>query len=279
MKTKLLTLQVFIFFLSATFLLAQNNSTVNKKLEAIKGEVNKIVISTAKGDVTFEGEDAKMIFKNMKSDKIKKLKWISEDDEDFDIDDENVMIFKSGKGGKHILKEFKNGENIIIMKGGDEGDFDFIENGRTIRVEVEDENGEKKVTLTTNEDGEEKVETFQGKEAVEYLENMENEHDMIINVEVDADSNEDDIWIHKLDSNDEIEKDVKIEINNGVKKITETTTENGEKSVKVYEGEEAEKYLKENNDKEKHIRIKHKMKDGKKHKKVIIKELKTTKEK
>ena len=70
-----------------------------------------------------------------------------------------------------------------------------------------------------------------------------------------------------------IEKDVKIEIKDGVKKITETTTENGEKSVKVYEGEEAEKYLKENNENEKHIRIKHKMKDGSKHKKVIIKEI------
>ena len=40
-----------------------------------------------------------------------------------------------------------------------------------------------------------------------------------------------------------------------------------------------EKYLKENNENENRIKIKHKMKDGKKHKKVIIKELKTTKEK
>ncbi|MCW8848349.1 MAG: hypothetical protein OQJ81_00110, partial [Melioribacteraceae bacterium] len=134
------------------------------------------------------------------------------------------------------------------------------------------------VTVTTNEDGEKKVDTFVGKEADEYLDNMEDEHDMLIEVNVDTDSEGDHVWIHKIGDNDGIEKDVKIEINDGVKKITETTTENGEKSVKVYEGEEAEKYLKENNEKEKQIKIKHKMKDGKKHKKVIIKELKKEEE-
>ncbi len=42
-------------------------------------------------------------------------------------------------------------------------DFDIIEDGKTVKVEVEDENGEKTVTVTTNEDGEKKVETFVGK--------------------------------------------------------------------------------------------------------------------
>lgn len=276
MRTKILTIQIFVLFLAAAFVMAQKDDSVKDKLNNIKGEVNKIVISTDKGDVTFEGEDAEKIFQRMKSDKIKKLKWISESNEDLDNGGENVLIFKSGKGGKHLIKEFKDSENVIIMKHGDDEDFDILEDGKTIKVnvEVEDENGEKKVTVTTTENGEEKVETFEGKEADEYLENMEDEHDTIIDIDVD---DEDNIWIHKIDDAENIEKNVKIEINDGVKKITETTTENGKKSVKIYEGEEAEKYLQENN--EKHIKIKHKMKDGKKHKKVIIKELKTTKEK
>ncbi len=33
-----------------------------------------------------------------------------------DIDDENVMIFKSGKGGKHILKKVKDSDNLIIYE-------------------------------------------------------------------------------------------------------------------------------------------------------------------
>ena len=195
MRTKILTIQIFILFLSATLVMAQKDNSLNDKLNNIKGEVNKIVISTDKGDVTFEGDDAKKIFKNMKANKVKKIKWISEDGEDIDVDGENVMIFKSDKGGKHIIKEFKDADNVIIMKHGDDEDFDIIEDGKTVKVEVEEENGEKKVTVTTNEDGDEKVETFEGKEADEYLDKMESEHEMIIDVDVDSD--EDNIWIHK----------------------------------------------------------------------------------
>ena len=270
MRTKILAIQIFILILSATFIMAQKDNSVNDKLNNIKGEVNKIVISTDKGDVTFEGEDAKEILKKIKSHKIKKIQWISEDGEDIDIDGENVMIFKSGKGEKHIIKEFKDADNVLIMKHGDDENFDLIENGTTIKVEVQDEDGKKIVTVTTNEDGEERVETFEGKKADEYLDKMEKEHEMIIDVDVDSDDNH--VWVKKLGDENKTEKDVKIEIKDGVKKITETTTENGEKKVKVYEGDEAEKYLKENNENDKHIMIEHKMKDGSKHKKVIIKE-------
>ncbi len=240
MRTKIITIQILVLFLTTAFISAQKNNSLNDKINNIKGSVNKIVISTDSEEIIFEGDDAKKLFTKMKNNKLKKLRWISGDK---DIDRDNVFILK------HDSDE--------------DFDLDIIEDGMTVEVnvEVEDENGEKKVTVTTNENGEEKVETYEGKEADEYLDEMEDEHEMILEIDVDSD----------FDDEDSIEKDVKIEINDGVNKITETIIKNGEKSVKVYEGDEAEQYLKEHNEKEERIIIKENMKDGKKHKRVIIK--------
>ena len=108
MRTKLLTIQILILFLSANLVMAHKDNSLNDKLNNIKGDVNKIVISTDKGDVTFEGEDAKKILEKMKSNKVKRIKWISrKGGEDIDVDGENVMMFKSDKGDKHIIKELR----------------------------------------------------------------------------------------------------------------------------------------------------------------------------
>lgn len=240
MRTKIITIQILVLFLTTSFISAQKNNSLNDKINNVKGSVNKIVISTDSEEIIFEGDDAKNLFTKMKNNKLKKLRWVSGDK---DIDRDNVFILK------HDSDE--------------DFDLDIIEDGKIVNVtvEVEDENGEKKVTVTTNEDGEEKVETYEGKEADEYLDKMESENEMIIEIDVDSD----------FDDGDSIKKDVKIEVNDGVKKITETITENGKKSVKIYEGDEAEQYLKEHNENEERIIIKDNMKDGKKHKRVIIK--------
>jgi hypothetical protein len=269
MRSKVLTIQIFILFLTSTFLMAQEDKSVKEKLKDIKDDVNKIVISTEKGDVVFEGDEAKQLFNKLKTKKKhKKVEWILDDDKD--IDDENVIIFKSGKGGEHIIKEFNDSENVIILKHGDLDDKE----SKLIKINVEDENGEKKVTVTTSEEGEEIIETYQGNEADEYLEKMEEEHEMRIDIDVDIDSDDDHVWIHDGDYKNRIEKDVRVEIQDGIKKVTVTTKEDGEKKVKVYEGDEADEYLDEVNGGDDHIKIKTIMKDGKKHKKIIIKEIK-----
>ena len=113
----------------------------------------------------------------------KKIEWISADGQDIEIDGEDVMIFKSKDGEKHVIRNVDGAENVFIMKHGDHDDIDIIDDGKMIQVNVEVEDGEKKVTVTTTEDGEEKVETFEGKEADEYLDRMKKEHDTIIDID------------------------------------------------------------------------------------------------
>lgn len=279
MRTKTLTIQIFILFLASTLLFAQSSKEMKEKLNNIEGDVNKIVVSTENGDVTFEGKEAKKLFKKMRSKTLhKNIEWISKDGHDFDSESDNVMIFKSDKGGKHIIKEFKDSDNVMIIKTNIDKDIELIDGNKKIQIEVEEENGEKTVSVTTNEDGEEKVETFKGKEADEYLEKMEDEHEMLIDIDVDFDEDKNfttnKIWIHTDDDDHNIEEKIKIEVNDGEKTVTITTTEDGEEKVKVLKGKDAEKYIKENDENGHKIIIK-KFKNGDdKVKKIIKKEIK-----
>ena len=143
-------------------------------------------------------------------------------------------------------------------------------------MEVNEDNGEKTVTVKTKENGEEKVETYKGKEAEEYLKKMEKDNEMIIDVEFDSD--EDFNWVSSDSDSNQIEKRVEVKIEDGKKKVTVTTTKNGEDKVEVFEGDEADKFLKSEKDGHKVI-LKEKMLDGKKYKKIIIKEIEEEEEK
>lgn len=270
MRTKLFTAQLAILFLFSLILVAQNKKAVSERLDNIKGEVTKIVITTDDGDVVFEGKDAEEIFKRVQKKNI--LTWISEDDDDFTFsaDCENVMVFKSKDGEEHIIKSVDGEEKILIFKGDDFDDIDILEDNKLlkIKVEVDSVDGEDtKVTVTTIEDGDEKVEVYEGEDADKYLKKMKKDEDgnFTIKLGVDVDSDGEHVWVHKNKGKLNIKKDVKVEIIDGKKKITVTTTENGEEKVEVFEGEEADKFL-ENEQ------------GHKKHKKVIIKELKRKKE-
>ena len=133
MRTKYLTIHTLVLLLSSMIVFAQEND-LNDKLKNIDGEVNKIVITTNDGEFVFDGEDAETLFNRMKNKKQNLIKWISED-EDFsiDADGENVMVFKSDKGDKHIIKKFLGKDNMIIL---DHDDIDIIEGGKKIKVEV-----------------------------------------------------------------------------------------------------------------------------------------------
>ncbi len=267
MKTKSLTITLILLFLAANFLSAQENKSIKDKLSKIKSEATKIVISTSEGDVTFEGEEANQLLKKFHAKTIeKKVHWISDDDVDFDIDGDNVMVFKSENGEKHIIKHKGHGNKMLMFMDED----DNHEGMKKIKVNVEDENGEKTITVTTTENGEEKVETYKGKEADEYIEKMNKKGEMIIEIESDEDGEADNIWVGKGTKN--IEKKVEVKIENDVKTVTVKTKKDGEEKVETYQGKEADEYL-EKMESEDKMTIEEKSIDGKKHKKIIIKEI------
>lgn len=176
MKSRVLTIQVYILFLLSITLIAQKDKLLKEKLNEIRGNVNKIVISTDNSEMIFNSDEAAQLFKRLKSKRIKKhIQWISEDD--FDSNGEDVFVFKSKSGGKHFSKH--NCKDMMIFKHGNLDDLDLIEENKTIKINVEEEDGNKKVTVTTIEDGETTVEKYVGDKADKYLENEDDDNENI----------------------------------------------------------------------------------------------------
>jgi len=135
---------------------------------------------------------------------------------DVDIEDkdgEKIVVIKKIVDGKETVTEYKGEEAEKFMKSHSTGEsgMEFIsESGEHIilnidvddltwvsedcsdniekKVNVEVNNGVKKVTVTTKvKDGEEKVEVYEGAEADEYLEKMEEGHKMEFQFSEDGD--------------------------------------------------------------------------------------------
>lgn len=102
----------------------------------------------------------------------------------------------------------------------------------TKEISVTDENGEKKVTITTTENGKISTETYVGKEAEAKIREMESGESVSIQIEEDGE---------KAD----VSVSVDMQEKNGVKTLTVVTIEDGETSTKTYTGAEAEAKLKE----------------------------------
>jgi hypothetical protein len=188
--------------------------------------------------------------------------------EDFEgTEDADVMIWKSEDGEEKIIKHKGKGHKMMMFMDDDDN-IEMIDGKKIIKINVEDENGEKTVTSTTIENGEKKVETFKGKEADEYLKKMEKDKEMIIDIEFDSD--DDFNWVSVNSDSTNIEKKVEVKLEDGKKIVTVTTIKNGEEKVEVFEGDEADKFLKSEKDGYK-VKIKEKNTDGKKMKKIIIK--------
>ena len=175
-----------------------------------------------------------------------------------DADGEKVVVIKKNVDGKEIVEEYKgeeaekylikhsggkhgnkfisdDGEVTIIMEM-DGDDFHWISEDseknvmKKINVEVND--GVKKVTVTTTEDGNENVEVYEGEEAEKFMEKKSkngkklmfiSEGDDMTTVTMDSDILH---WISEGDHK-EVMKKVNVEVEDGVKKVTVTTIEDG----------------------------------------------------
>ena len=162
---KLMLLSVIIFFTATSY----SQESLNDKIESIKGNVEKITVTADGTEYTFEGKDAEKLFKKLQS-KEKSINTfvLSSDDDENGV---NKIIIKSD--GDEKLVELKcDKDHNKIWFSDDEHETDGL--NKEINVEVE--NGKKKVTVTTKENGEEKTEIYEGKEAEEYLEKMKSEN-------------------------------------------------------------------------------------------------------
>jgi hypothetical protein len=119
------------------------------KIDMDDGEKKVTVKTTKDGEVTtdvYEGEEAEEFLKKSKHNKKFNIKVFDDGDLEWVDGDDVQMIF---------LSEEMEGEGEIEKK-----------------IEVSDEDGVKKVTVTTTKDGKEDVKTYEGDEAEEYLEKM-----------------------------------------------------------------------------------------------------------
>jgi len=189
-------------------------------------------------------------------------------------DGEKIVVIKKNIDGKEIVEEYKgeDAEKFIIKHSGGKHGNKFISadgavhimmdidgddlhwvsetDGKDItkKINVEVNDGVKKVTVTTTEDGNENVEVYEGEEAEKFLEKKSkkgkklmfiSEGDDMTTVTMDSDNLH---WTSE-GAHKKVKKKVNVEVEDGVKKVTITTTEDGKEKVEVYEGEEADAYL------------------------------------
>ena len=176
---KLIIIALFSFLVIIPCNFAQEK--LKDKINKIDGSVDKIVITADGKDFSFEGNEAKELFKKIKKSTSQNFNWTTSDSTN---GKEKIFIIKTDNDEKEIEVETE-GENKIIIKT--DKDFDEIE-GIKKKEKVEVENGNKKVTVTTIENGEEKTEVYEGKEADEYIEKMKSENDDF-NISIDKGNN------------------------------------------------------------------------------------------
>ena len=172
---KNLALIGFITLLFIANLNAQEK--LNEKIKKIDGTIDKITVTSDGKEYIFEGTEAELLFKKMKSNNSQSFVWNSSDDST-----KKKVIILDADQDEDIIEVESGAENVVIVKI--DGDFDDIEDGIQKKVKVEVEDGNKTVTVTTKENGEEKTEVYEGKEADEYIEKMKSENGEI-NISVD----------------------------------------------------------------------------------------------
>jgi len=173
-----------IFFLFGILNYAQED--LKDKVKKIEGDINKVTITAGGEEYTFEGDEAKVLFKKMSSgfSKSHSFTW-STDDCEFEHHD-GKLIFIDEDGNKKVIEISEDGDediDIYISRDAKMDDHHGIE--KKVKVEIED--GNKKVTVTTKENGEKKTEVYEGEEAEEYLDKMKSEHGNEMLIEINED--------------------------------------------------------------------------------------------
>jgi hypothetical protein len=148
-KSKFFTMMILVLMgVFSIAIFAQGKEESQSKLDQLKGKVEKITVKVDGKDVVFEGKEAQKIADQLRDQK--KIKVFSYKDRKPGEDDEdNVMFFRS-KDKKNSNFEFKTDDNAK-------------------KVEVENKDGKKTITVTITKDGKEETKTYEGEEAEKFL--------------------------------------------------------------------------------------------------------------
>ena len=148
-----------VMILSGNLMGQEKKSDIKSKLNSIKGNITSITITTNEGEIDFEGEEALLLFKRLKSRNFD-LKILSlEEEADFEFFSESELSGAEGKMKKKLVK-------------------------------VETIDGETTVTVTTFKNGDKEVKVLEGEEAEKYLEKTESDGVKIKRFKVDGEESE-----------------------------------------------------------------------------------------
>ena len=121
-----------VMILSSNVMGQEKKIDIKSKLDSIKGDVTKISITTEKGEVNIEGEEAQMLFKRLKRHDLGMKIFSLDEDAEFDFFTESEFGDDDGCVKKKIVKvenidgemrvkitDYENGEKEVKVLEGD----------------------------------------------------------------------------------------------------------------------------------------------------------------
>lgn len=181
------------FWAGAFTFAATNNNNPEKKLRELKGDVQKIIVTTTDGELTFEGTDAEKLLKKMKRTSpfpfYGAFTFGDFDKHDFYSDDSCSNSPRKMNGFRNftmpnfsinidsILSNMKSNIYINKMNSEDSSGFAICDmvpffgnaNKSNTEIRIEDD-GTKKVTITKHRGNKTIIKVLKGKDAEKYLE-------------------------------------------------------------------------------------------------------------
>jgi hypothetical protein len=151
-------LTIVILALFSIAISAQDKEKPKSKLDKLKGKVEKITVKVDGKDVVFDGKEAEKLAKQLSEQKRIVIR----------TDDGDEMM--SACDGDEMMSEC-DGAAVMLRKIDRNKNYNFILNKgeENKKINVEDKDGAKTVTVTTTKDGKEETKTYKGEDAEKFL--------------------------------------------------------------------------------------------------------------
>jgi hypothetical protein len=139
-------LTIILLALFSIAISAQDKDQTKSKLDQLKGKVDKITVKVDGKDIVFEGKEAEKLAKKLQKPG-------------------NIEIITDN------IKEGKK-KNISLMLNSEGDDKAGVKK----KIQIEDKDGEKVVTVTTTKDGKDEIKTYKGEEADKFMKENNEKH-------------------------------------------------------------------------------------------------------